>query len=110
MRSSPVTRGLNAIGSVMPDRLCKAKPVLAAMGPFAGAALRAGRLRMLGDSPNGQHFIANPLKCWLVGHTSASRGDVDFGPMGPLDDQAALGDFRIPQRGMFVIGRAYFWE
>jgi hypothetical protein len=28
--------------------------------------------------------------------------------MGELDRQAALGDFWIPQRGIFAIGRAYF--
>jgi len=35
-------------------------------------------------------------------------GGTDFGPMGKLDQQAALGDFWIPQRGIFAIGRAYF--
>lgn len=78
------------------------------MGPMAGMALRAGRVGVAGVAPNGQRFIANPLKVWLVAHTAASLSGSDFGPVGELDQQVALGDFWIPQRGVFAIGRAFF--
>jgi hypothetical protein len=110
LRASGVTRVLNGVGAVLPDRLWKAKPFLSLMGPVAGAALRAGRVGLAGVTPNGQHFIANPLKIWMVATTTASLAGTDFGPMGRLEYQAALADFWIPQRGVFAIGRAYFTE
>lgn len=108
MALSPVTRFLNAVGSVMPDHAWKARPVLSVMGTVAGAALRASRVGLYGSVPNGQRFIANPLKIWLVADTAARLGDDDFGPTGPLTTQARLGDFWIPQRGVFAMGRAFF--
>lgn len=108
MAASPVTRALNAVGSVMPDRAWKAKPVLSAMGPAAGFALRAGRVGMAGTAPNGQQFIANPLKIWLVAETHATLAGTELGPMGALDPQPSLGEFQIPNRGVFVMGRAFF--
>jgi hypothetical protein len=108
LRASGVTTLFNAVAAILPDRLWKAKPVLSLMGPVAGTALRAGRVGLAGVAPNGQRFIANPLRVWLVAEAAASLRGVDFGPMGALDPQAALGDFWIPQRGIFAIGRAYF--
>jgi hypothetical protein len=110
LRASRVTNVLNAVGGVLPDRWWKASPVLSLMGPVAGTALRAGRVGLAGLAPNGQRFIANPLSVWLVADASASLGGTDFGPLGKLDQQASLGDFWIPQRGVFAIGRAYFTD
>ncbi len=36
------------------------------MSPIAGAALRAGKVGTAGRSPNGQEFIANPLRVWVI--------------------------------------------
>jgi hypothetical protein len=108
LRASAVTAALNAVAALLPDRAWKAAPVLSAMGLTAGTALRAGRVGLAGVAPNGQHFIANPLHVWLVANSTASLGGVDFGPVGALERQAALGDFWLPQRGVFAIGRAYF--
>jgi len=108
MVTSPITRALNAVGSLLPDKAWRADPVLAAMGLVAGAALRAGRVDMTGKTPNGQRFVANPSRIWLIADSSARLGDDNFGPPGSLGEQAHLADFWIPQRGMFVIGRAFF--
>ena len=32
----------------------------------------------------------------------------DLGPLGPLATQAALGDFALPQRGVFMLGAVSF--
>jgi hypothetical protein len=32
----------------------------------------------------------------------------DLGPPGPLEEQTALADLTIPQRGLFFIGGGYF--
>ncbi len=108
MVTSPATRALNAVGSLLPAQAWRAGPVLAVMGLVAGTALRAGRVAMTGKAPNGQRFVANPSRIWLIAESSARLGDDNFGPPGTLDEQAHLGDLWIPQRGMFAIGRAFF--
>jgi hypothetical protein len=108
LESSPVTRALSAIGARLPDRLWHAAPVLAAIGSSAGVALRAGRVAVAGRAPNGQEFVANPLRIWLIAISTACLGDEHFGAPAPLGQQARLGDFWIPQRGVFAIGRAFF--
>jgi hypothetical protein len=108
LRATPVTRVLSAVGTRLPDPLWRSRPVLAGMGVMAGAALRAGRVGLTGRAPNGQRFVANPLQVWLVATATASLGGTDLGPPGPLPDQSSLGDFRIPQRGVFAIGRSTF--
>lgn len=108
MAATPVTRAMNTMGAALPERAWRSKAVLQVMSRVAGAALRAGRVGLMGTVPNGQHFIANPLKIWVITKTTARIGEVDLGPQGPLGTQARLGDFWIPQRGVFVIGRAYF--
>ena len=110
MRASAATRALNTIGTLLPDWAWRAPPVLAVMGPTAGMALRAGRVAMAGRAPNGQAFVANPQRIWLIVTSSACLGDQQFGPPGPLGQQARLGDFWIPQRGVFAIGHAFFGD
>jgi hypothetical protein len=107
-RPSPVTRVLNGVGSVFPERWWRTDRVLSVLGPVAGAALRAGHVGLNGVVPNGQRFKANPLKVWLVDESTASLHSVDLGPPGPLAEQARLGDFWIPQRGVFAVGRTFF--
>lgn len=70
--------------------------------PITGAALRAEKVGMVGTSPNGQGFIANPLRMWVIDESNAPVGADDFGPTGRLDEQACLGYFWIPQRGIFA--------
>jgi hypothetical protein len=108
LAASAATRALNAVGTVVPDRAWRAPTVLAVMGPAAGQALRAGRVAMTGRAPNGHAFVVNPQRIWLITQSSARLGDQQFGPPGPLGQQARLGDFWVPQRGIFAIGRAFF--
>ncbi len=106
--STPVTRTMNAMGRLLPDAMWRQGPVLAAMSALASLTLRAGRLRLQGTAPNGQHFIANPRLIWVIPRSRATVGGTDLGPPGPAPRQATLADFRIPQRGMFVVGGALF--
>jgi hypothetical protein len=102
------TRALNAMARLMPDRLWKDRRVLSMMAAVAGPALGAGRLGVHGRVPNGQQFVANPMVMWTIARDTASIAGTDLGPPGPLPVQARLGDFWIPQRGIFVVGRAFF--
>ncbi|SRR5579875_340084 len=108
MTASTVTRALNAVGWLLPSRAWRSLPILKAMGSTAGIALRAGRVRLVGDTPNGQSFVANPTRIWLIGDSSARLDDKDLGAPAPLAVQARIGEFWIPQRGVFAVGHAFF--
>jgi hypothetical protein len=106
--STPVTRLFNRVGAALPARAWRSPPVLAVMSRVAGTALRAGQVRLTGLAPNGQRFAATPLIVWVATASRATVGGVDLGEIGPAPEQASLGDFFIPQRGMFVVGRTTF--
>jgi hypothetical protein len=108
--STPVTRALNGLGSVLPVRAWRSTAVLAVMSRVAGIALRTDRVRLSGLAPNGQRFVANPRAVWVATASRATVAGADLGEMGPAPEQAHLRDFAIPQRGMFVTGRAFFSE
>ena len=108
--STPVTRMFNAVGAALPMRAWRSRPVLAVMSRIAGPALRAGRVRLTGVTPNGQRFVANPLIMWIATSSKATVRGIDLGQMGPAPEQAHLRDFAVPQRGVFVVGRAMFTE
>jgi hypothetical protein len=109
LESTPVTRLFSGVGSLLPPRAWRSRPVLAVMSRVAGPALRAGRVRLTGLAPNGQRFVANPLTMWAASGR-ARIGGVDLGETGPAPEQAKLRDFAIPQRGLFVLGNAVFTD
>jgi hypothetical protein len=102
------TRLMNAVGRLLPQVAWRSPAVLDGMSVVAGALLGVGRIGLHGRVPNGQHFIANPRVLWSVVESQARLAGTDFGPPGPVQPQAHLGDFWIPQRGMFALGQAYF--
>ncbi len=106
--ATAMTRGMNALGSLMPEFMWRSSMVLGVMSRVAGVALRAGAVRMHGRAPNGQSFIANPRLIWTISDATATLGRHDFGPPGPVRPQAWLGDFALPQRGMLAVGAAFF--
>lgn len=105
---SVATAAMTGLGKLMPEALWRSDGVLSAMGRAAGPALGVGRVKLTGTTPNGQWFRANPRMLWTVERSRASIDGVDIGPPGPLPEQARLGDFWLPQRGMFVVGESYF--
>jgi hypothetical protein len=102
------TRFLNAFGRAMPERLWHSRRALWLMARLAGPLLHAGRLGLAGRAPNGQAFLANPLLVWGLRSATATIAGRSLGELGALPEQARLGDFWIPQRGLFAIGRAFF--
>lgn len=108
LTSTPATRAMNAMARLLPNGLWRNERVLSLMSTIAGPLLGAGRLGVYGRVPNGQHFVANPMVLWTFGHMTASLGGEDLGQPGPLTQQARLGDFWIPQRGLLAVGRAFF--
>ncbi|WP_067433241.1 hypothetical protein [Nocardioides jensenii] len=106
--ATPATRMMTGMGGVLPEAGWNSNAVLGAMGPMARTMLHTGRIRLRGATPNGPHFKAVPLKIWrVVGSAATYRGE-DLGAPAPLDEQTRLGDFWLPQRGVFFVGRARF--
>lgn len=102
------TRMLSAMGGAMPDGAWDSPAVLDGMSPMAGSVLRSGRIRLRGTTPNGPWFKAAPLQIWRVVGGGARVAGTDLGALGPLREQTRLGDFWLPQRGLFFAGRASF--
>ncbi|MGV9710095.1 hypothetical protein ACWDTI_05475 [Gordonia sp. NPDC003424] len=108
LTASPATAMMSAVGASMPTGAWTSDPVLAAMGPMARMMLGAGRIRLHGRTPNGNGFKAAPLAVWRVADSAATVGGVDAGRPAALPTQSHLGDFWLPQRGLFFIGNARF--
>lgn len=102
-----MTRLMSTVGSALPMAAWRSAPVLAAMGRIAGLGLGVGKVRFAGRTSNDQHFIANPRRIWYVTGSKAAVEGKDLGAAGPLPEQARIGDFYFPQRGIFAIGQVY---
>jgi hypothetical protein len=102
------THAMTAMSTGMPRWSWNSGPVLASMGPMARSVLRSGKIRLRGHTPNGQGFKAAPLRVWRVIGGEAKLDGLECGPMGPLPEQTRLGDFWLPQRGLFFAGQARF--
>ena len=108
LSQSAVTRGLNAIAAVLPQRVRHHPVALAAMSRTVGPLLRAGRLRLSGKVPAGVEFFADLRRVWLIERSAASIDGTDLGEPGPLPAQERLADFWLPQRGLFAVGGSFF--
>ena len=60
-------------------------------------------MNLTGYTPNGHLFKAAPRLVWPIAESRATFRGVDAGAPAPLRKQAMLGDFRLPQRGIFAI-------
>ena len=105
--SSPMTRVMNSASRLLPLRAWRSSAMLKAMGAVASATLGVGKVSMTGLTTNGLPFDANPLRIWRVVDASARINGQDAGPPAPLSEQARLGDFWIPQQGIFAMGRVF---
>ncbi len=108
LRQTTATRVLNRMAALMPEGWWRRPRILKLMGATAGRLLHAGRLGLEGQVPNGQHFVANPMRIWIIDRSDAVLAGESMGEPGPLPEQVRLGDFWIPQRGLFALGRAFF--
>ncbi len=52
--------------------------------------------------------MSNPRLIWAIKESTAVVGGEDLGSVGPIPEQARLGDFWIPQRGIFAFGASFF--
>ena len=108
LEQNAVTHFLNGLGRGLSERMWRSPRVLGMMSRTASRLLHAGKLGLAGRAPNGQAFIANPMNVWLIRSSRAIVAGRDLGALAPLPEQTRLGDFWIPQRGLFAFGRAFF--
>jgi len=108
LASTPVTRMMNFMMSLMPAALFRNDLVLAMMSLMSTALLAAGRFRLRGRVPNRQWFQAGPRRVWMVPEARASVGGRGLGAPAPLPSQASLGEVQLPQRGVLMMGAFSF--
>lgn len=106
--TTPMTGAMTAIATRLPAVAWNNRTVLAAMGRVVGHALDLGSVRLTGSTPNGQGFRIAPKRVWAVADATATLRGEDLGAVAPLPEQARLGDFRLPQRGICVVGHGRF--
>ena len=107
LQATVASRMLNGVAAVMPKGLWHRPSAVNAVGRAAAAILGAGRLCLAGKTPNGQAFLANPRRIWVIVDSRATVAGEDCGAARPAARAGALGDFWIPQRGLFAITSAY---
>ena len=95
---------MSAVAASVPERLWRNRMFLRAMGAVAGPVLGAGHIGLTGRVPNGQTFGARPRRMWFVRESTAHLKGHSLGQVAGLPVQDRLGDFWIPQRGIFMIG------
>ena len=89
---------LNAAAGLVPDSSWQRHFMLRVMRFTARYVWEAGSVNLAGPTPNGQEFIANPQRVWMVKSSRAVVKGVDAGPAGPLPEQPRLNEFLITQR------------
>ena len=108
LAATPISRLMSAVAGSVPERLWRNRTFLRAMGAVAGPVLGAGRIGLTGRVPNGQTFGARPRQMWFIRESTARLHGHNLGQASALPVQDRLGDFWIPQRGIFMIGSSVF--
>ena len=104
LASTPVTRLMNIMMSLMPATLFRSNLVLSMMSLMSTLMLAAGRFRLRGHVPNRQWFQAGPRRLWMVPEARAAIAGRDLGAHAPLAEQASMGEVPFPQRGVLMMG------
>lgn len=106
--TSPATALIDAAARILPERVGRMPAARRLTSMAMRTLLGTGPMNLEGLTPNGHHFSYNCQRLWLVTSSRAVVNGVDLGPVGPLAAQSALGDFLLPQRGLFAVARARF--
>ena len=102
------TRSLSWLAGAFPLWLARRRRVLETAGRLVGKLLDSGELCLAGTAPSGHWFVTIPRAIWRIEAAAAVVEGRDLGPLGSLRDPARLGDFLVPNRGLFFHGEAGF--
>jgi hypothetical protein len=108
LKATAATRLMGTIGSRLSESAWSDPTTLKRLSRAASRTLGVGDVRLTGRAPNGQCYTMAPKQLWVVADSRAVLRGQDLGPGGPLLRQARLGDFRMPQRGIGMVGSGHF--
>lgn len=106
--ASPATHLLNAMLRLLPERAWASRRAHEAIGALAGSAPDAGSVRFRGITPNGRILQLAPRQIWRIIAGIAVVHGRELGPMGALPRQAELGEYLLPNAGLFAFGSGRF--
>jgi hypothetical protein len=107
LAASPMTRALNRVSRAIPSSWWRRPWLPRLVGLLARPLLGTGPMRLYGLTPTGHEFISSPLAVWTIAAARATVAGRDLGRPGRTPAQASLGEFLIPQLGLFAIGRVF---
>ena len=108
LQATAATRLMSTIGGRLSESAWTDPTVLKRLSRVARRTLSVGDVRLTGRAPNGQCYTIAPKQLWVIADSRAVLHGQDLGPTGPLLRQARLGDFRMPQRGIGMVGSGHF--
>jgi hypothetical protein len=108
LQATAATRFMTTVGSRLSESAWTDPTILKRLSLVARRTLGVGDVRLTGRAPNGQCYTIAPKHLWVVADSRAVLRGHDLGPGGPLLRQARLGDFRMPQRGIGMVGSGHF--
>jgi hypothetical protein len=108
LAATPATAALGAAARLLPRRVWRQRGAAERLAAAAAALLDTGRVTLTGRTPSGHDYYLQPHALWRVEAAAGVLNGSDIGQMVPLADPAALGDFRIPGRGIFAVGDALY--
>ncbi|MBY0286137.1 MAG: hypothetical protein K2X52_03170 [Mycobacteriaceae bacterium] len=108
LQSTRATRLMSKVSDRLSESGWTNPVMLRRLGRVARRTLDVGEVSLTGRAPNGQCYSMAPKQVWLVTDSRAVLHGRDLGPSGPLMRQARLGDFRMPQRGIGMVGSGHF--
>jgi hypothetical protein len=108
LQATVATRLMSRIGGRMSESAWTDPTKLMRISRLARRTLGVGDIRLTGAAPNGQCYTIAPKRLWAVADSRAVLRGRDLGPIGPLLRQARLGDYRMPQRGIGMVGSGHF--
>ena len=108
LNATAATRLMSTIGGRLSESAWSDPRTLRRLSKVASRTLGVGDVRLTGRAPNGQCYMMAPKQLWTVADSHAELRGRDLGASGPLLRQARLGDFRMPQRGIGMVGSGHF--
>jgi hypothetical protein len=108
LQATAATRLMSTIGGRLSESAWTDPTILKRLSRVARRTLGVGDVRLTGRAPSGQCYTMAPKQLWVVADSHAVLGGRDLGPSAPLLRQARLGDFRMPQRGIGMVGSGHF--
>jgi hypothetical protein len=105
---APGTRVMAALSRRLPAPVRRRPAVHRGLAAAGARMLGLRELTATGTAPSGHGFRLDVHRFWRVDASSARMRGEHLGSPTPMGGPTDLGDFRIPARGVFTVGDAFF--